>query len=233
MEYKSYGYLNLANEDRHRRLPKKRKSEFLNVLLFYILPFIVVNALIFFALTSQPKFELTLGETKDYSTQEIQIKIESIFPKKDFYVTLDGEPVELENEDKKIYTATLEHNGTLEVSLTNINGMNKTVYENISSIDDEPPVITEDESAPGYLALYIEDSQAGVDFDSLYGVDSDGNVISPSVLDEGESWALFYYDTATIDVHVFDKAGKESIASFGSAEESGDIEVAEEIEIAE
>ena len=235
MEYKNFGYLNLANEDRHRRLPKKKKSEFLNVLLFYVLPFIVINAIIFFVVTAQPDFEVTLGDNPGYESQEFQVKIKSIFPKKDFYVTIDQDPVELE-QDGKLYSGIVNHNGTLEVSLTNINGMNKTVYENISSIDDEPPIITQDDSETGYVSVYIEDTQSGVDFDSLYGVDSDGNVISPSTLDEGDGWAVFYYDTPSIDVHVFDKAGRESIATYGREEaaaaseenaDEGDISISE------
>lgn len=235
MEYKNFGYLNLANEDRHRRLPKKKKSEFLNVLLFYVLPFIVINAIIFFVVTAQPDFEVTLGDNPGYESQEFQVKIKSVFPKKDFHVTIDQEPIELE-QDGKVYSGVVNHNGTLEVSLTNINGMNKTVYENISSIDDEPPIITQDDSETGYVSVYIEDTQSGVDFDSLYGVDSDGNVISPSTLDEGDGWAVFYYDTPSIDVHVFDKAGRESIATYGreeaetSSEENadeGDISISE------
>lgn len=215
MEYKNFGYLNLANEDRHRRLPKKKNSEFLNVLLFYVLPFLAVNTLIFFVVTAQPKFEVTLDDNPGYESQDFQVKITSVFPKKDFYVNLDQEPLELD-QDGKVYSGTVTHNGTLEVSLTNINGMNKTVYENISSIDDEPPIITPDDAESGYVSIYIEDTQSGVDFDSLYGVDSDGNIITPSTLDEGDGWAVFYYDTPSIDIHVLDKAGRESIATYGN-----------------
>lgn len=36
-------------------------SDLLQVLLFYILPFIVINSIIFFVVTAKPKYELTVS----------------------------------------------------------------------------------------------------------------------------------------------------------------------------
>ena len=133
-DYKNFSHLNLAEETgnykRSRNGQRKKKSGFLQVLLKYILPFIAINLIIFFIVTSRPDFTVNIEDNGDYKTADLTINVKTIYPRKEFTVTLAGEPVELEQTDKKTYKATLAGNGTLEVSITNLNGMNKTVYEN-------------------------------------------------------------------------------------------------------
>lgn len=226
--YRSYSHLNLAEETgdyrRTRSGQKKKKSSFWQVLLKYVLPFIAINLIIFFVVTSRPDFTVNVEDNGDYQSASLTITMKTIYPHKDFTVTLAGEPVELEKEDKKTYTAQLVGNGTLEVSVTNLNGMNKTVFENIDCMDDEPPVITEDDSAMGYVSMYVEDTQSGVDYDRIYAVDGIGHKIEPANIFRDESLVVFEFDAAPLEVHVFDNSGRESIATFavsGDAPEEG------------
>ena len=162
---------------------------------------------------------MTVSDSPDYTSADVQIRIKTVFPVKSFDVLLGEEPLELTESEKRLYSGTVTENGTLTVSLTNLNGMNKTVYENISCIDDEPPIITEDDAEAGYVSMYIDDTQAGVDFGSVYALDSNGSRLSPALIDEGEGLVVFNYDTPTIEVHVLDKSGRESVAGFGQPED--------------
>ena len=202
----------MADEKRARKHSKT--NGFLHVLLVYILPFIIVNAIIFYIVTAQPKFEVTLNDSPDYTSAEAIVKIKSIFPRKEFVIKLNEEPLEYEEGEDSTYRAVITQNGTLEVSLTNLNGMNKTEYESINCIDDAPPIITEDDSATGYMSIYVEDLQSGVDFNSIYAVDNNGKTLHPSLSDEGEGLVVFNFDAESLEVHVFDKVGHESIATF-------------------
>ena len=217
-DYKNFSHLNLAEETgnykRNRNGQRKKKSGFLQVLLKYILPFIVINLIIFFIVTSRPDFTVNIEDNGDYKTASLTINVKTIYPRKEFKVTLADEPVELEETDRNTYKATLEGNGTLEVSLTNLNGMNKTVYENVNCMDDDPPVITEDDSAMGYVSMYVEDTQSGVDYDSIYAFDGNGKLIFPDNVFKDESLVVFNFDAAPLEVHVFDNSGRESIATF-------------------
>ena len=229
--YRDYGYLNRAKEPdtgtgRNRRTQTRRRRNssgsggFLRVLLIYILPFIAINAIIFFIVTSQPDFSVSIEDNGDYKTASLEIKIKTVYPTKEFTVTLDSQPVEITESGKRTYTATLSANGTLEISLTNLNGMNKTVYETVNCLDDEPPIVTEGDAASGYVSMYADDTQSGVDFDSIYAIDGDGGRITPDpdITDEGEGLVVFNYATPPLEVHVFDLAGNECIATFAVTE---------------
>ena len=218
-EFKNYGYLNMANESR-KPIHKREMHPALRLILFNILPFILVNLVIFLLVTAQPDFEVTVDDPGDYQHANVTVLVKSALPKKEFFVLLDTDEIELEQDGKK-YTATIDRNGTLTVSMTLFNGMCKTEYENISCIDDAPPIITEADATTGYVSFYVDDTGSGVDYDSIYAVDDDGKEISPSLIDKGEDEVVFNYTTASIEVHVSDKAGHEAIVTFGGNAEEG------------
>ena len=215
--YRKYDHLNMANPKRSGHKLSPKDGSFLSLLLFWILPFLLVNGILFFALTSQPDFEVTINDPGDFKSAEIVVKVKSIFPNNGLNARLAEVPLELEETENKTYTATVHTNGTLEVSMENKNGMNKIVYENVNCIDDTPPAFTESDNAAGFVSFYVDDSQSGVDFGSLYAIDSNGNRLTPSMIDEGESLVVFNYDTPTLEVHAFDNVGQESVISFTNA----------------
>ncbi|HBE85770.1 MAG TPA: hypothetical protein DDW53_10620, partial [Lachnoclostridium sp.] len=92
-----------------------------SVLLFYVLPFIVINGLIFFLVTSRPKGEITIGESSDYKSTTMELKIKSLLPVNSMEASLNGSPVEMTKTGLKTYSAVLKSNGTLTVKLTCFN----------------------------------------------------------------------------------------------------------------
>ena len=70
-------------------------SDLLQVLLFYILPFIVINSIIFFVVTAKPKYELTVAPTNDYQTTTATFKITSHMPLKNVTITFNSQPLDL------------------------------------------------------------------------------------------------------------------------------------------
>lgn len=47
---------------RDRRYRRKKQSEWPHILLFYVLPFIVFNSILFFCLTTKPKLSVVVRE---------------------------------------------------------------------------------------------------------------------------------------------------------------------------
>ncbi len=210
-KYTNYSYLNKQNTINR----DKEESSLKHTLLVYVLPFIIINLIIFYVVTAQPRFSVTTADSADYSSVNIELKKKSLFPIKSASVELDDTSLELK-KDGSTYTATATTNGTLTVSLTNINGMTKTEYVHINSIDDAPPIVNLDSDTDNKLVLSFEDTQSGVYYDGIYGLDSTGKKIMPSLIDEGTSTVTFNYDGLYIEVHVPDKAGHEAIANFGA-----------------
>ena len=189
-----------------------------NFFLFTLIPFILLNTIIFFAVTTMPEFTLEINSNPDFKTVGITITQTSIYPLKSFVVKLDDNeiPMEMHKEGlKTIYEAVVSSNGGLSVEAINLNGMRKIVYDQIDSIDTTPPLILEpEETENSKVSLTLEDDQSGIDFDKLYGIDANGNNIRPESVNKEDSSVIFPYDTDSLEIHVVDKVGNQSVANF-------------------
>ena len=213
--YRKYDHLNMASPARKKTKLSPTDGSFLSLLLFWILPFIVINGILVFIFTAKPNFEVTVTDPGNFMSADINVKIKSHFPNDGLVVMFEGEPLEMQDRGDGIYSATVNKNGTVEVSMNNINGMNKIVYETVDCVDDTPPTFTESDAATGFVSFFVDDAQSGVDFKSIYAIDSNGQRLQPSYIDEGEALVVFNFDTPSLEVHAFDNMGREAIISFG------------------
>ncbi len=209
---------------------RHRKDDgFGHVLLFYVLPFIVLNAIIFFLVTSSPKFSLETADTENFLTTQVVLTVESHFPLKSVTATLDGEELPLEKTASRTYVASLNKNGVLEATVTNRNGMSIVQYEHVDILDDTPPAFDEAVIENGVVTLVINDSQSGLNFDSVYALDSLGETVKPISADPLTNTFSFALDPEGLYVHAQDIAGNEVQGSFSSRmdyeEESAGTEV--------
>lgn len=206
---------------RSTQYSKKPHNEWGAVLLFYVLPFIVLNGLIFFFVTSQPKIEVVIADTHDYVVTEVTLTVRSFFPTKDIQLSLDDEKLELTKGKKRTYTASITKNGTLEASVTNINGMSAILYEHVNILDDLPPYIDYTNDGEGVISVTVTDSQSGVDFESIYALDSTGQQVEPLTVDRSVNTVSYEIDPAGLHVYARDKAGNEVQRNFTSHKEGG------------
>ena len=205
------------------------KSGFLTVILFYVLPFLVINGLIFFLVTVKPKGEIIIEESSDYISTTIELKIKSYLPLKDMEVTLDGTPVEVTKTGSRIYTAVLTSNGSLEARLTSFNGMKTVVNEPVDVLDDTPPAVKDNVFKDGVLSFRLEDTQSGVDFSSITGSDENDPQILPLSIDRSTGLITFEMDKENIAVIAKDMIGNELHVTFTPEGESiEDVETEED-----
>ena len=207
----------MANEEQRNPNPGEEKKPG-NVVLFYIIPFLLINLLIFFLVTLRPKFKLHIEESSDFRTAEIQVEMH---PLAAFEVKLDDTPLNLENLGGGHYKASVDKNGTLEVTVRYINGMHRTQYEHIGSVDDQPPLISGDELDGNMLTVSFDDPQSGINYDSIYAMDADEERVLPSSIDESENKAVFQVLTSRLEVHVSDQLGHEAVANFTELDAMG------------
>ncbi len=185
------------------------QNGFLRVLLFYVLPFIVINGLIFILVTAKPKGEVTIGESSDYISTTMELKIKSLLPVKSMEVALDGSPVEMTKSGLKTYTADLKNNGVLEVKLTSFNKMKTVLNEQVDVLDDTPPAVKDKVFEDGILSFRLEDSQSGVDFSSVSGCDEDNPEILPLSIDRSTGLVTFEIKKENLTITAKDKIGNE------------------------
>lgn len=156
------------------------------VLLFYVLPYLVLNGIILVLVASKPKIELKVNETNDYKTTTATFTIKSLLPIKELEVSLESAPVKFEKVSRSQYTAVLDKNGTLYIEATSLNGMREVDYADVNALDDTAPYI--DESSCNLdgneFSFIISDSQSGVDFDSIYCIKSNSKEIRPTKINK-------------------------------------------------
>ena len=207
----------------YRRTPVRRRNsilrlEWVRLLLFYILPFIVVNLIIFFLVTTKPGYEVTIANTTDYRTTDVTFTITSFMPLRNVTITLDGEPLDLTPVGRKSYRSTVTRNGVLEIHMENFNHMAITGYEVIDILDNELPDVTSYTLADGRLTLWLSDTQSGIDYENLSAVTGDGRVIAPLTVDRNAGTAVFEIDTTGLTVNVRDMSGNEYQPAFSLTE---------------
>lgn len=193
-------------------------------ILFYILPFLAVNGLIFFLVTAKPSYEIEISSTHDYRTTDVTFTITSHMPLKTVTLTLDSQPVDLVRTDKRSYTTTVTHNGVLEVYMENFNGMVTSGYELVDVLDNETPDITSYSMENGILTMTVSDSQSGINYDSIHGTRSDGTLVEPLSIDKNTGVIVFDMGQERLSVSISDLSGNEYLPSFsiGQTDENGD-----------
>lgn len=205
-----------------------------SLFLFYILPFLIFNGILFYCVTSTPKVTLEIRDTNDYVTAEASMTIDSWFPTKSISVNMDGEELELTKGKRRTYTIPVTRNGVLEATIVNLNGMSSTVFRHVNILDDNPPAFENASLEDGILTLRVSDSQSLINPDSIYATDSADQVLSPLSVERIENTAdntasyevLFEMDLHGLHIYAQDKAGNEARRTFSTHKE-GNLDVLE------
>lgn len=189
-------------------------SDLIRLLLFYVLPFVVVNGIIFFLATTKPKYELVVEGTNDYRTTDITFSIKSFMPLKEVTVKMDSEPLDLVKVGKKKYRATIDHNGSLEIYMKNFNSMALLEYEYIDILDNEAPSVDDCVFEDGILTFTISDTQSGVDFSSIIAHTAAGEEVLPLSVVQESGVVAFPMGSEGLTVSARDMSGNEFLTTF-------------------
>lgn len=216
------------------RYYQKSSDSLSSLFLFYILPFIIFNGLLFYCVTSTPKVSLDIRDTNDYLTAEASMTIDSWFPTKSISVNMDGEELEMTKGKRRTYTIPVVRNGVLEAKVVNLNGMSTTVFRHVNILDDNPPAFENATLEDGILTLRVSDSQSLINPDSIYATDSAEQHRNPVSVERIENTAdnttnyevQFEMDLQGLHVYIQDKAGNEARRTFSTHKE-GNLDVLE------
>jgi len=180
-------------------------NRFVRFLLFFLLPYLVINGILFLLLTSAPKIDVRVADTNDYVSTKVNFTVKSLLPLKKLKVTMEGEEVEYEKNGSK-YNLEISKNGTLYIEALALNGMPASIYSDIAMLDDTAPSIDEDSCylEDGNIVFKISDSQSGVNYEAIYGETETGERVDPVKTDKeigtivipmiGDNMTIYYED---------------------------------------
>lgn len=201
----------------HGTLMKNKSSQsgLSRFLLGFLIPYLVINGLVLLFVIQAPSITASEPDTKDYQNAEVSFKVSSLIPLKSVTASIEGQEVPLEKNGSS-YKCTVTTNGNLTVTAVAINSMTKSSHIQINLLDEANPVIDEDSVVlgAGYLEFVVSDTQSGVDWDSIYAVDSLGNNLKPTDLNKTTGKVTFSMAADSIAVYVKDLANNEAQANF-------------------
>lgn len=220
----------LLYDARGMRIQNNRFSNKLkHALLFYALPYLVINGLIFMLVTTAPKIDIKVVETNDYRTTQVEFTVNSLLPLKSLTADIESKEVEFTKEGST-YTATVDLNGTFYVDAIGINGMHGSASADVSVLDATAPILDAEncEISGGDLQFIITDSQSGVNFESIYGIYKGGEV-RPTSYDPETGIVIIPFITDSLEIHAEDMVGNAVIGNISATTDyTGSSDAAED-----
>lgn len=198
---------------------KKTQIDIPNIILRFffgfLIPFIIINSIIFFLYTDAPVIKIKEYDDNNYNLNEIEFSINSYLPIVEVVVTSQDENIEYRKNGEK-YVIPVSSNGTYKISAKSINNMVAVYYKTVSTIDDTPPLINSETIVftNGTLTFNITDNQSGVNYNKIYAVMSDGSNLEPIYVDKSTGTVQFKLENANnISIHIEDQSGNYSDTS--------------------
>lgn len=207
-------------------------GSFRRILLFYLLPYFVINGIIFALVTATPKIDIKVGDTNDYKTAQVTFTVKSLLPLKSLKADIESKEIPFEKSGST-YTANVDMNGTFYVEALSINGIHSSQYVDVSVLDQTPPVIDPEDcviTAGGDLRFTITDSQSGINYDAIYGIYDGNKEVRPLSYDRETGVVVIPLYTNSLQIHAEDMAGNVTSIDFAAAvddESDGDETEAE------
>lgn len=177
-------------------------------IILIILLLVVLNGILLFIATRVPKINIEHNKDESYKNTQVVFTVDCQIPLKSVKTSIDGEEVNyIENGGK--YYVDSKINGTLKISAKAINGIESVFNYSISQIDDSLPVIDPSSVSitAGILTLTVSDTQSGINYDSIYAMDSFNKKIQPSYVNKDLGIVQFKMDTDSLVVHIEDTMG--------------------------
>lgn len=192
----------------------KQKSLIYRIFIGFLIPYIIINGIIFFLIICKPHIDI-LSDTTSSKNQNVRFKISNLLPTTKISITKDNLAVQYVKDGNE-YVIPINENGTIKIEVTSINQMTATTYIDISSLDDVSPTINIEDAtfAVNTLTIGVTDNDSGINYDKIYGT-IDGTVVQPIFIDKSTGTLKFKIESGTsITIHVEDNNGNISETIF-------------------
>lgn len=157
----------------------------------------------------KPSFTITRIDENAYKPT-YEIDVESLLPVDYVSASLDGEEVALFSPESKLFSADPNGNGTLTITVTLINGQSASQSVQVTGVDCKAPTIVVETPTDNCIRLYVTDDLSGVNYETVYGIDKEGNPVQPISVDPETGIITFPYHKAVLDVYITDMAGNQT-----------------------
>ena len=153
-----------------------------------------------------PKYTVTETGTNDEGLPVYTIDVSTVLPVKDVTASIGNMGIKVKETDSHTYTVSPFENGEMNVSVSLFNSQVTAKTVTVTSVDETAPDVKGSSAEDGNLVIMASDSDSGLDLESVYAEDADGNLIEPKkVSDDGE--IEFESPETGWNIYISDKTG--------------------------
>ena len=188
----------------------------LRVFFGFLIPYTLINGIIFFLFIQTPKIIVTEQDSKDYEDNKIKFSIDSMLPLTDvktYYQESEIAYSKLGN----VYIIDAKDNGSYQIKVTSLNRSSANSTIDIETKDNVAPIINLDSAVitGNTLIISVHDNKSEINYDNLYATLENGTKLTPTYVDKSSGTVQFQItDGKKVIVHVEDATGNHSETSF-------------------
>ena len=143
-------------------------------------------------------------DVKSASDAIYSIHIKTLLPLHSVSATINGTPVQLQEEGSKEFKAAVSDNGTLKIKAVSFNGQVAARFYKVRHLDKEKPVLKDSYSKDGYIYLEVMDTYSGIDYPNIGGY-------APDHFDTKTGMIVYPVPDEPVTVTIPDNAGNELV----------------------
>ena len=202
------------------RIAVKKKMSVLEIILrflfCFLLPYVIINGLIFFLYIQVPTITLIDDESPEYEDSKIKFTISCLLPISDVKAYFDDKEISY-SKLGDTYIIEASENGSYQINATALNKASTQVIATIETRDVVSPTIDIDNAivTGNTLIFSVYDIQSEINYDKLYATLEDGSVIQPAYTDQSSGNVQFQIELGKkIIIHVEDIEGNATETAF-------------------
>lgn len=202
------------------RLYVKNKMSPLEIILRFffgfLIPFVVINGLIFFLFIQVPTINITKEDSSDYEESKIKFQVECLLPITEIKTYFNDSDVPY-TKNGDTYIINADENGTYKIVASALNKASSEALATVETKDVIAPTIDlENAVVTGNTLIFsVKDEQSEINYDNLYGLLENGEKISPSHIDAISGNIQFKIESGEkIIIHVEDIEGNGADITF-------------------
>jgi len=135
------------------------------------------------------------------------IAVDSFLPVSRVQAVINGKNTAVYSTGEHLYEVEPFQNGELEVSVTLWNKQSATVTTPVEGIDIDTPYVVGNRTEKGYLYLTVADDGSGIDYESIYSMNSEGFKDEPVSYDAESGTVVFTIPRQPVNIFITDMKG--------------------------
>lgn len=182
----------------------------------FLIPFVIINGLIFFFCIQVPNITVVDKESSDYEDSKIKFSVNCILPIINIKTSYEDKEIPYVKYGD-IYIIDANDNGSYQIEATALNRATAQVIATIETKDVVSPIIDIDNAiiTSNMLIFSIFDAESEINFDNIYAITENGDRIAPSYIDRSSNTIQFQIEAGKkLTVHVEDIEGNPTETTF-------------------